>query len=810
MAKVKPLSSSELFWRCDEKCFPFSSTDEISMTMPEVIGQERALRSMDFGLGVGDDGYNIYVLGEGGTGKSSIVKARLSDKARDGKIPDDWCYVYNFSDPDRPGALSLPPGMGSAIKADMEELVEALKRDIPRVFESKDYERHRDEILEGQNERTKTIFHRMEQKAAERGFILKKTVSGVTVVPSRDGKPMGQQDYEGLARDKKAKVDEDSKFLQDKLGDAVREAKSVERETKERIEALDREVAQYVVNPLVNELLDKYRDLEKIVGYLESVRNDILANIDDFRPREEAPLPFGIKIPRAEPAFERFTVNLLVSHKETNGAPVVVETNPTYYNLFGRVEHSLQNRVAMTDFTMIKAGSVHSANGGYLVVNALDLLKNIFVYDTLKRMINTKEARIEDVWEQYRLVSTTTLRPEPIPVDIKVVLIGEPFLYYLLYNLDFEYRKFFKVKADFDSVIPRTDENVFRYAHFVAARCKEKGLKPFDRSGVARLVEHGARLASDREKLSSRFGVIEDLIVEAGYWAGVDKSPVVSDAHVERAIKEAIYRNSKIEEKLREFIKEDTIMVSTEGHAAGQVNGIAVLDLGDYAFGKPSRITARTFTGDEGLVSIEREVKMSGKIHNKSQMILSSFLGERFAREFPLTLSASICFEQLYEEIEGDSATCTEVYAVLSSLSGAAINQGIAVTGSMNQKGEVQPVGGINEKIEGFFDVCVAKGLTGGQGVVMPRRNVKNLMLKKEVVEAVEKAMFAIYPIEMVDEGLEILTQTPVGERDAGGKFPEGTVNYLVEKRLLELSKGFKEFGRKKAGGKESAEDKGR
>src|SRR3990170_4554231 len=800
MAKVKPLPPGELTWKCHPDTFSFSNTREVLEPRPGVIGQDRAIKSIDFGLGLSDHGYNIYILGESGTGKASIIKERLEEKARDEKVPDDWCYVYNFSDPDRPSALNLPPGTGSVLKEDMGELVETLKRDIPKVFESKDYEKHRDEILDGQQERTKALFYRVEQKAVEKGFILKKTVSGLAVVPAKDGKPMGQQEYDALPRDKRAKFDEELVLLQDRLSDAIREARIVEKETKERINALDREVVQYVVNPLLNELLEKYRGFEKIVSYLNVVRDDVLKNIDDFRPKEEIPLPFGIKMPKSEVTFERYMVNVVISNRDTKGAPVVMETNPTYYNLFGRIEHRVQYGIAVTDFTMIKGGSVHRANGGYLVINALDMLKNIFVYDSIKRTIKNREVRIEDVWEQYRLLSTTTLKPSPVPIDIKVVLIGEPFLYYLLYNLDPEYRKLFKVKADFDDVMQRSSVNINKYANFVAARCMERNLLPFDREGVARVVEYGCRLSGDKLKLSARFGAVENIIVEASYWAGVEKSPVVSAAHVERAIKEAIFRSSKIEDKLGELIKEDTLMVSTEGSVVGQVNGIAVLDHGDYAFGKPSRITARTFMGDEGVVGIEREVKMSGRIHNKAQMIMRSFLGERFGRDFPLALSASICFEQLYNEIEGDSATCAEVYALFSSLADIAINQGIAVTGSMNQRGEVQPVGGINEKIEGFFDTCFAKGLTGRQGVIMPNRNVKNLMLKKEVIDAVKKGMFAIYPIEAVDEGLEILLETPVGGRGPDGKFPEGTVNYLVEKRLRELATSLKEFGRKKGG----------
>lgn len=808
MPRVMPLPPSELSWKCDDGVFSFATTEELP-SLKEMVGQERALKSIEFGLGVVNHNYNIFVLGESGTGKNTTVRELVEKKARTEPVPDDFCYVFNFSDLDSPKALSLPAGRGSELATDMDELVDSLRRDIPKVFESKDYEKHRDEIIEGQQERTRAIFFRLEQRAIEKGFILKKSVSGLSVVPARNGKAISQDDFDALPSEKKAEIEKDLSILQDKLSDAIREARNIEKETKDRIIALDREVVQYVVNPHINDLLDKFKEFQGVVEFLYQAKENILQNIDDFRPKEEVPLALGgLKLQRTEPTFDRFKVNLIVNNKDAEGAPVICETNPTYYNLFGRIEYRIQFGAATTDFTMIKAGSVHRANGGYLIVNALDILRNIFVYDSLKRMIKNKEARIEDVWEQYRQVSSATLKPEPIPVNIKLVVVGDPFIYYLLYNLDNEYRKLFKVKADFDNVLPKTDENIQKYAHFVATRCREDKVAPFDRGAVARVVEYGCRLSGDKDKLSARFNDIKSIVVEAGYWAKSEGTASVTASHVEKAIRERVYRNSKIEEKIRDYITQDTILVSTDGSVVGQVNGIAVLDPGDYAFGKPSRITARTFMGDSGVVNIEREVKMSGRIHNKALMILTSFLGERYAQTFPLTLSATVTFEQLYEEIEGDSATCSETYALLSSLSGIPVDQAIAVTGSMNQRGEVQPIGGVNEKIEGFFEVCKAKGLTGKQGVIIPKRNVRNLMLKSEVIETVEAGRFAIYPIENVDEGFEILSATPIGEKDASGKYPEGTVNHLVEKRLLTLARSLKEFGKGPEKKKNEAEAK--
>lgn len=809
MAKIEPLRPEELILSCDPSAFSFKTTAELP-SLREIIGQERALKAIDFGLGIRNTNYNIFVLGETGTGKHTTVMNFIKEKAAKESVPDDWCYVFNFTEPDAPTAINLPPGKGCLFVKEMEELIETLRRDIPKVFESKDYETHRDEILDGQQERTKAVFSRLEKLAAEKDFMVRKTVSGLAVVPAKDGKPLSQQEYEKLPLEKKSVIDEDLKILQDKLSEAIREARRIEKETRVRIANLDREMVQYVVNPVIMELLEEFKEFSKVVAFINMVKEDIFANIEDFKPKEQMPIALGaLSLQRQGPAYERYRVNLLVNNKDTVGAPVVFESNPTYYNIFGRIEYRVQLGVASTDFTMIKSGSIHRANGGYLIVNALDILRNIFVYDSLKRMIKTGEVKIEDVWEQYRLVSSTTLKPSAIPVDIKLVIIGDPFIYYLLYNIDREYRKLFKVKADFEVIMARDEKSMEKYAHFVGTCCTKQGLLPFDATGVAGVVEFGARLAGEKEKLSARFNDIQTLVEEAGYWASVEGSSTVTAGHVEKALDEKRYRHSKVEDRLREYITEDTIMVDTEGAVVGQINGLAVLSLGDYAFGKPSRVTARTFMGDAGVVNLEREVKMSGKIHNKALMILKSFLGERFARDFPMTLSASICFEQLYDEIEGDSATCTEVYSLLSSLSGKPIDQSFAVTGSMNQFGEVQPIGGVNEKIEGFFDVCTAKGLTGRQGVIIPGRNVKNLMLKREVREAVAGGKFAIYPIDMVDEGIEILTGVRAGERGADGVFPEGTINRLAGDTLRDLAKKYKAFGRPPAAKKQKgAENK--
>lgn len=784
----------ELCHRCDPSEFPFNTTDEIQ-PLKETIGQKRALRSLDFGLGMESYGFNIYILGESGTGKMTTIKAILEKKVKDEPVPDDWCYVYNFENPDVPNALSLPPGMGITFQKDMDELINVLRQEIPKIFESKEYEKQRTRILEEFQKKQKEIFLEIEREAKEKDFSLRKTVSGLALVPvKKTGETLSEEEYESLEPKVKKKIEEMGRSLQEKLDDTLRIVREEEKKVKERINQLEREATLSSIGHRIDELKHKYGQNPEVLNYLEDVKEDILEHLDDFKAQEEqpSPLPF-LKPLKPEPSFVRYSINVLVNNRDAKGAPVVIESNPTYYNLFGRVEHKLQYGMAVTDFSMIKAGSLHRANGGYLVVDALDLLKNIFVYDALKRTIKDKKIRIEDVWEQYRLISTVTLRPEAIPFNVKIVLVGSPILYYLLYNLDEEYRELFKVKADFENRMARNKENLLEYAGFVRTKCIEKGLKPFDRGAVAKVAEYGSRLAEHQKKLSAKFSEVTDLLLEADYWAKRDDSDIVRVEHVEKAIEEKVHRVNKVEEKIREAIEEGTILVDTEGTVVGQVNGLSVIGLGDYSFGIPSRITAKTYAGKAGIVNIERETKLSGRIHEKAILILVAYLGEKYAQRRPLSFSASLTFEQLYGEVEGDSATCAEAYALLSSIAGVPLKQSIAITGSMNQHGEIQPIGGVNEKIEGFFEVCKLNKLNGEHGVIIPRRNIKNLMLKKEVMEAVKNGKFNIYAIDNIEDGIEILTGMPAGEIQPDGNYPEGTLNFLVSKRLQELHEAVKE-----------------
>ncbi len=802
----KPLGIDELYQCCDPQIFPFESTDELPETY-ETIGQERALSAIDFGLNLDSKGFNIYILGESGTGKLTTIRTLLEKKAADEPVPQDWCYVYNFKDPDFPLAVSLKPGSAMTFHKDMEELIKILKVEIPKIFESKEYEKQKNVILEEFQKKQKELFSDLEEEATAKGFSIRKTVSGLLIVPvKKSGEPLTEEEYASLDEEKKSKIDEIGKVLQEKLNDIAREVREGEKKVKDILSKLEREAALTAVGQFMEEMKSKYKDQEKIVSYLNEVTEDILEHLDDFKMHEEqAPqLPF-MKGQKAEPTFTRYTVNVLVNHKDSKGAPIVYESNPTYLNLFGRLEHRFQYGVAITDFSMIKSGSLHRANGGYLIVDALDLLRNIFSYEALKRAIRNREIKLEDIWEQYRLVSTSTLRPEALPLNVKVILLGNPHLYYLLYNLDEEYRELFKVKSDFNVRMPKNNETMQKYASFIASRCKQGGYHPFDKSGVAKIVEYGSRLAEHQGKLSSKFSEIADVITESNFWAKKAGSTLVKNEHVEKALQEKIYRTNRIEERLQELMMEGTLIVDSTGDKVGQVNGLAVLDMGDYRFGKPSRITARTYAGKSGVINIERETKMSGKIHEKAILIITHYIGSTYAQKKPISFSASITFEQLYDMVEGDSASCAELYVILSSLAGIPLKQNIALTGSMDQNGDVQPIGGVNEKIEGFFDLCKLRGLDGTQGVIIPKKNVHNLMIKKDVVDAVKDGTFTIYPIERVEEGLEILTGMPAGERREDGTYPEGTVHYLVLQRLTEITRSFKE---KKDKEKEEENDK--
>ena len=782
------LAPEALHKKCDPNMFAFNTTDDIP-GIPGTIGQEKALKALDFGLSMDSTGFNIFALGESGTGKMTTIMTTLKEKAANETVPQDWCYVYNFKDPDTSIAISLDPGHGVIFQKEMDDLIKTLRIELPKAFESKEYEMQKGRIIEEFQQKQTEYFSRLDEEAKTRGFAVKRGPTGVLIVPIKENsEPLTKEEFEALDEKDRKKMEETGRMFQEKLNDVVRVLRDADRLVRDMLSKLERMIALDLIGPLVEVMKLKYKNFEKVSQYLDDAKEEILSHLDEFRTQEEqpSPIPF-LKMPKGEASFVKYTVNVIVNNSTCKGAPVIFESNPTYLNLFGRIEYKVSYGMATTDFTMIKAGALHKANGGYLIIDTLDLFKNPLSYDALKRALKNKEIKIEDILEQYRMISTAGLKPEGIPLNTKVVLVGNPYIYYMLYSLDEESRELFKVKADFDSRMDRTPESMLQYAGFIANCQREEKLLPFDKSGVAAIIESSSRFADHQDKLSVKFSSIMDLMRESHYWAKKAESTVVKGEHVKKALDEKILRVNRVEERMREMTLEDTIIVNTAGTKVGQINGLAVLDFGDYSFGKPSRITAKTFAGKAGIVNIERETKMSGKIHEKAILIISSYLGSKYAVKNPISLSASITFEQLYEMVEGDSATCAELYALLSSISGVPLKQSFAVTGSMDQNGDVQPIGGVNQKIEGFFELCRMRGLDGSHGVIIPGRNAKHLLLRQEVVDAVQDGKFSVYTIDRMEEGLEILTGMPVGELQEDGTYPEGTVNYLVTKRLTEI-----------------------
>ncbi|WP_324715714.1 ATP-binding protein [Carboxydochorda subterranea] len=785
---------------------PAETTEEIE-PLQGIIGQERAVRAMEFGLRVKHPGYNIFMAGPTGTGKNTYARRLIHEVARREPVPDDWIYLYNFENPDEPLALNLPPGMGSKLAQDMDELVEELKVEVPRRFDSDDYEKQRDAVIREFQEQSQALIDEAEKVASEHGFALRRTSTGFATVPLVDGRPITQEEFEALPEERRKALEAANKEIHSHMADVTRRIRALEKQAKERVRELERQVALAAVSQPMAELREKYASVPGVIEYLTAVEKDIIENIDEFKDDEEAEAPVPWMRRRSRRSFVRYKVNLLVDNHATQGAPVVIEANPTFANLFGKLEYRHEFGAMVTDFTMIKAGALHQANGGYLILQAQDVLKSPWSWDGLKRALKSGEVRVESVAEQMGMLPVSTLKPQPIPVRVKVILVGSPYLYHLLLYMDEEFRKYFKVLADFDVEMPLDDEHALKYAQFVAAVCRRDNLRPFHRDAIARIIEYSARMAEHKQRLSTRFNEIVEVVYEASAWADADGAPVVRAAHVDRAIREKEYRSNRVEEKLQQLLAEGQILVDVDGEKVGQVNGLSVIELGDHSFAKPTRITASVAIGDRGVINIEREVELSGRIHDKGVLILAGYLADKYPIGMPLALSASLAFEQLYEEIDGDSASSAELYALLSSLAGVPLRQGIAVTGSVNQKGEIQPVGAINRKIEGFFDLCRIKGLTGRQGVIIPKQNVVHLILKDEVLEAVRKGSFHIYAVSTIDEGLEILTGMEAGQPGPDGLYPEESFNGRVWRQLEAMSRRMAEFGRGAGGGQADEED---
>lgn len=783
---IRELTSSEVYKKCDPSLFKFETTKELK-SLDKLIGQKRAIVAIEFGVKIKRNDYNLYLSGPPGTGKTSYIRSYLKKLAEKEDTPPDWVYVYNFKQPIKPSAISLPPGWGEKFCRDMEEFVEELKIEIPKAFSSEEYEKKKASIMKRVQEKSAKIMETINEEARKEGLAIVRTNAGYVTIPIVNGKQITPEEFEALAPEVKEEIEEKTKKIQEKLFEALREIRKEERNARKEFSELDKQTALFVVKPRIEELKEKYNLHEKVISYLKSVEEDIIKNSTIFLSQEEDGSPLNIIFKGKSSPFKRYKVNLLVNRNDTTGAPVVEESNPTYANLVGRVEYEGQLGTMVTDFTKIRAGAFHKANGGYLILQVKDLLTNLGAWDGLKRILKDGSIKIESLSEKLGYTTVESLKPEPIPVKVKVVLVGSPLLYHLLYQYDEDFSKLFKIKADFDWIMARDEDNLEKFTNFVSSYCENEKIRHFDRGAMARLVEYSSRISENQKKLSAMFNKITEIIQEAGTWAEIEGSEFVREIHVDKAIKEKIYRSNLYEEKLQEMIDEGKIIIDIDGEKVGEINGLAVLNLGDYAFAKPSKITANVFLGKEGIINIEREVKMSGNIHSKGVLILSGFLRERFSQKFPLSFSASLTFEQVYEGVDGDSASSTELYALLSSLSGIPIRQYIAVTGSVNQKGMIQPIGGVNEKIEGFFKVCKSKGLTGKQGVIIPYQNIDNLMLNEEVRDAIDKGLFHIYPVKTIDEGIRILTGVEFGKMKEDGTYPENTLSYRVMKRLKEM-----------------------
>ncbi len=811
------LPARELRAHFEDDLLAFDTTASLEDVADRVVGQERAIDAIQFGMGMKESGYNIFIAGPSKAGLTYTARTFIEDQARQEPTPPDWCYVFNFKEQDKPKGLKISAGTGKLLKKDMNDFIETLQSKIPEVFDSDDYRAKEGEVHQDFEKRRREYIDELSQEAREQGFILQFSQVGMVIIPAnKEGEPMTQEDLRHLSEEERQYLRGKSDELHERMKDTIKKIREAENEFKEKHTKLDNEIALFVVGQLMDVYEEKYQDDQQVLDYLKEVQEDILENIDDFKKKPEAQqqmpgqpvAPFAV--PPKEANLRKYDVNVLIDNSETKGAPVIIESNPAYPNLFGSIERQAWFGALFTDHTMIKPGSLHKANGGYLVMKALDLLKWYVSYEALKRALRDKEIRIEDLGELYGIFSTRTIRPEPIPLNLKIVLTGDPYIYQLLYSLDERFQKLFKVKAHMSDQMDRKPDRILECSRMIARYCNDHHIRHLDKSGVARVLEYSVELTEDRDKLTLELGTIADLLRESNYFAGIEGNEVIQRKHVDEAVKKRIYRSNLIEERVKEIIEKDIIWVETEGEKVGQVNGLAVLMTGDHVFGRPNRITATVSVGREGMVSIDRESKMSGATHTKGLMILSSLFRERFAQNKTIAFSASVCFEQSYGMIDGDSASSTEYYVLVSAISGLPLKQGIAVTGSVSQRGEIQPIGGVNYKIKGFFDICKAKGLTGEQGVMIPHKNIRNLMLDQEVVDAVAEGKFHIWPVTTVEEGLSILTGIDAGKLQEDGGYPEATVYRKVDDRLKEISEIVRKFAKDLEGeGKKSEEDEG-
>ncbi len=783
------LSIHELRKKFDPASLGIKDTSNLER-LKGIIGQKRAVHALQFGLKIQSVGFNIFVAGPPGIGKMSSVKSFLEEVARGKEAPPDWCYVNNFDNPYSPNAIQLPAGRGVEFKRDMDALFEHVQKDLPKIFESDEYTVHREEILNELARQKETISQKVSQMASYEGFTIQPTPMGIVIIPVKEGRLVSDEEFQSLPESKRQEIQEKRSRLQGEVKDAMKNIRKLERNARERVKELDQQIALHSVGEIVDDLVEKYGLFPKIVKFLHEVQEDILKNIDTFKSpqQQKGTTPssftdFQLQMTQ-DTIWKKYQVNVLIDNSRQKGAPVILELNPTYNNLIGRIEKEIILGAMTTDFTMIKPGSLLRANGGFLIIPVEDVLRNIYSWEALKRALCSCEIQIEELGERLGFMTTKSIRPQAIPIDVKVVLIGKPLFYHVLYLYDHDFAELFKVKADFDTRMDMTRENIDNFMSFISTFCDKEKIRHFDNEATARIMEYSCRLAENKEKLSTEFGHLADIMREANFWAVQDGESFVRSRHVRKALDEKVYRSNLIEEQIREFIDSGIILIDTAGEKVGQVNGLSIINLGDYQFGRPSRITATVGPGQSGIIDIEREVKLSGPIHSKGVLIVSGYLTNRYMQGKPSTLTARLVFEQSYEGIEGDSASAAELYALLSALANVPIKQGIAVTGSVNQLGQVQAVGGINQKIEGYYDVCKVRGLTGDQGVIIPKSNVQNLMLREDVLDAVSAKKFTIWAVDTIDKGIELLTGIAAGEKREDGTFPPDTINEKVSKQL--------------------------
>ena len=789
------LSYKDLKSTCNPNIFKFETTESLE-PIASGIGQDRGIKALEFGLNVDINGYNLYIEGPSGVGKTMYTKHYLESISKKKKLPQDWCYVYNFDNPNEPIAIPLAAGQGKEFRDAMDRFIKDIKHDIKDTFNNEDFEKEKALIKQEYEAKRSALMDQLNATSSQYGFQVKSANNGIYMMPVINGKTIEEEEFEKLDSETKKDFEDKSAIVQQHVMEAISQIKNIQSESDKKISEWQSNVALLTVNAHVNYIKSNFKRNKKITKFLDDVKKDILKNVnaflvvDDDSKKPVQPQPQRQEVQRP---WLNYRVNLFIDNSNLEGAPVIMDSNYSYPNIFGKLEYENYYGSLKTDYTMLKPGLLHIANGGYLIMQATDIVSNQYCYETLKKVLRTKELGIENPVDQHSSMVMVSLKPEPIPLNLKVILIGNEALYQTLISVDTDFRKLFKIKVEFEDDAPLTLENMNKLARVVEGFCQTEELPPLDRSGMAKVIEFASRLANDQTKLSTRFSEITQIVGEAATLAKLKREKVITGKIVDEALAQRIERVQKYNQKYLDMINNSTLLIDTEGFKVGQINGLTVMSIGDYSFGLPARITANTYVGKNGIIDIEREVEMSGSSHSKGILILSGYLGEMFAQDMPLSLTASLCFEQLYNGVDGDSASSTELYAILSSLSGIPINQSIAVTGSVNQKGEIQPIGGVNEKIEGFFKICKTRGLKGLHGVMIPKLNEKNLNLSDEVVEAVKQGLFHIYAISTIEQGIEILTGVPAGKRDESGRFTSGSVNSLAYAKLKKYAKISKE-----------------